>query len=233
MFETFAMFGISPEAIAQAGLWLIAAIIFAESGLLIGFFLPGDTLLIAAGIIAAAPEAPFTIQAAIFTIAVAAIIGDNVGYTIGQYSGKRLFKKKDGILFRQEYMERAEKFYEKHGGKTIIMARFVPVVRTFAPMVAGIGKMPRGKFFLYNVVGGILWATTLPLLGYWVGSKIPHIGEYIEYALFAVIFLSLAPAVWHIAKDPRSRAMVATQVKRLFRRKHHHAKDADDEIPKL
>lgn len=229
MLETVAMFGISPEGIAQAGLWLIAAIIFAESGLLIGFFLPGDTLLIAAGIIAATPDAPFSIEAAIISIALAAIIGDNVGYTIGRYSGKRLFKKKDGILFRHEYVERAQTFYEKHGGKTIILARFTPIVRTFAPMVAGIGKMPRGKFFLYNVVGGLLWAISLPLLGYWLGQRIPHIGDYIEYALYFVIVASLAPAVWHIARDPKSRAMIKRSVKKFFdKRSHASTKDTDD-----
>ena len=210
MIESFAFFGISPEAIAQAGLWLIALIIFAESGLLIGFFLPGDTLLVAAGVLAAQGVLP--IEWTIITIATAAIVGDNVGYTIGQYSGKRLFKKKDGILFRQEYVERAQKFYDKHGGKTIILARFIPIVRTFAPMVAGIGKMPRRNFFFYNIVGGIIWAATLPLLGYWVGSRIPHIGDYLEYAILAVVALSILPALWHIISDERSRSMLAAKI---------------------
>lgn len=216
MFETFALFGISPEAIAQGGLFLIALIVFVESGLLVGFFLPGDTLLIAAGVLAAQGALP--IQLTIITIMVAAIVGDNVGYTIGQYSGKRLFRKKDGILFRHEYVEQAQKFYDKHGGKAIIIARFVPIVRTFAPVVAGIGKMPRGKFFFFNVVGAVIWSTSVTLLGYWVGSKIPHIGEYLEYALFAVIFLSLTPAVWHITRDPRSRAMIAAKVRGFARK---------------
>lgn len=216
MFETFALFGISPEAIAQGGLMLIALIVFVESGLLVGFFLPGDTLLIAAGVMAAQGALP--IQLTIITIIIAAIVGDNVGYTIGKYSGKRLFRKKDGVLFRHEYVEQAQRFYEKHGGKAIIIARFVPIVRTFAPVVAGIGKMPRGKFFFYNVIGAVIWATSVTLLGYWVGSKIPKIGDYLEYALFAVIFLSLTPAVWHIVRDPRSRAMIAAKVRGIARR---------------
>jgi membrane-associated protein len=217
LFTTFALFGVNPESIAQAGLWLIALIIFTESGLLVGFFLPGDTLLIAAGVLASQGALP--IEWTIVTIAVAAILGDNVGYTIGQYSGKRLFHKSDGILFRKEYVERSQAFYEKHGGKTIVLARFIPIVRTFAPMVAGIGKMPRGRFFLYNVVGAILWSTSVTLLGYWIGSKIPGIGDYLEYAIIAVVTLSFLPAVYHIIKDPKSRNMIAQKVRSLTRRK--------------
>lgn len=217
---TFALFGVDPESIAQAGLWLIALIIFTESGLLVGFFLPGDTLLIAAGVLAAQGALP--IEWTIITIATAAIIGDNVGYTIGQYSGKRLFHKKDGVLFRREYVERSQAFYEKHGGKTIILARFIPIVRTFAPMVAGIGKMPRGKFFLYNVLGAILWSTSVTLLGYWIGSKIPGIGNYLEYAIIGVVTLSLAPAIYHIVKDPKSRKMITQKIASLRKKSRTH-----------
>lgn len=216
LMQNFALFGINPEAVAQAGLWLIALIIFTESGLLVGFFLPGDTLLIAAGVLAAQGVLP--IEWTIITIATAAIVGDNVGYTIGQYSGKRLFHKKDGILFRHEYVERAQEFYERHGGKTIILARFIPIIRTFAPMVAGIGKMPRGKFFAYNVIGAIVWSTTVTLLGYWVGSKIPGIGDYLEYAIILVVSLSLAPAIWHIARDPKSRRIIAKKLKQITKK---------------
>lgn len=216
MFETFALFGINPEAIAQAGIWLIALIIFAESGLLIGFFLPGDTLLIAAGVLASQGALP--IESTIGAIVLAAIVGDNVGYTIGQISGKRLFHRREGVLFRQEYVERAEQFYEKHGGKAIILARFIPVVRTFAPMVAGIGSMSRSKFFAYNVIGALIWGVGVTLLGYFIGSRVPHIGEYLEYALMAVIVLSFAPALYHIIKDPRSRKLVARHARALVRR---------------
>ena len=216
MFETFALFGIDPEGIAQAGLWLIALIIFIETGLLVGFFLPGDTLLVAAGVLASQGALP--IEWTIVTIAIAAILGDNVGYFIGRYSGKKLFKKEDGILFRREYVDRAQAFYDKHGGKTIILARFIPIVRTFAPMIAGIGKMPQGKFFMYNVIGAIIWATSLPLLGYWVGSRIPKIGDYLEYAIIAVVLLSLLPAIWHIASSKKSRALLLGKIKRLTQR---------------
>ena len=213
--QHFALFGVDPESIAQAGLWLIALIIFTESGLLVGFFLPGDTLLIAAGVLAAQGVLP--IEWTIITIATAAIVGDNVGYTIGQYSGKKLFHKKDGVLFRHEYVERAQEFYEKHGGKTIILARFIPIIRTFAPMVAGIGRMPRGRFFFYNVIGAVVWSTSVTLLGYWVGSKIPGIGDYLEYAIIFVVSMSLLPAIWHIARDQKSRKIIAGKVKNIFK----------------
>lgn len=216
MFEFVALFGIDPEAIAQAGLWLIALIIFTETGLLIGFFLPGDTLLVAAGVLASQGALP--IEWTIITIATAAIVGDNVGYIIGQYSGKKLFRKQDGILFKQEYVTRSQAFYEKHGGKTIILARFIPIVRTFAPMIAGIAKMDRRKFFFYNVIGAIIWSTSLVLLGYWVGSRIPRIGDYLEYAILAVIALSLLPALWHIVSNRRSRELFLKSFRQLFRK---------------
>lgn len=208
------MFGLDPEAIAQAGVLVIALIVFVESGLLVGFFLPGDTLLIAAGMVAA--QGAISIEITIAAIVLAAIIGDNVGYTIGQYSGKRLFHKKDGIFFRHEYVERAQAFYDKHGGKTIIIARFVPIVRTFAPVVAGIGKMPRKKFFMYNVVGALLWGVGLTLLGYWIGNMFPNLGHYLEYAIIGVVFLSFAFSFYHVFKDPRSRKLLKAKIKDLF-----------------
>ena len=228
MLETFGLFGIDPEAIARAGIWLIAFIVFAESGLLIGFFLPGDTLLVAAGVFAA--QGGLSIELTILAIIAAAIIGDNVGYSIGKTSGKRLFHKKEGILFKQEYVVRAQAFYDKHGGKAIILARFVPIVRTFAPMVAGIAKMDRRKFFFYNVIGAIIWGAGVTLLGYYVGSRIPKIGDYLELALLAVMVLSFFPAFYHIATSPRSRKMVQrhfhTFRSNLFKKtKPHENKD--------
>lgn len=211
------MFGLDPASIAEVGLWLIALIIFTESGLLVGFFLPGDTLLFAAGILAA--QGGLNIISTITVIAVAAIVGDNVGYTIGRYSGKRLFRKQDGILFKQEYVQRAEAFYKKHGGKAIILARFVPIVRTFAPLVAGIGRMDRRFFFLYNVVGALLWSVSITLLGYYVGGKFPELVHYLEYLIITVVLMSLAPAVWHIVRDDRSRRMFMQQLRRLIPKK--------------
>jgi membrane-associated protein len=208
------MFGLDPASIAEVGLWLIALIVFTESGLLVGFFLPGDTLLFAAGVLAA--QGGLNIVTTIATIALAAIVGDNVGYTIGRYSGKRLFHKQDGILFKKEYMERAEVFYEKHGGKAVVLARFVPIVRTFAPLVAGIAKMDRRVFFLYNVVGALLWSITVTLLGYYVGQRFPDLVHYLEYVIIAVVLLSIAPAIWHIVSDEHSRKLFVKKFKALF-----------------
>ncbi|MCA9344784.1 VTT domain-containing protein, partial [Candidatus Saccharibacteria bacterium] len=175
--------------ISAGGLLLIAGIIFAESGLLIGFFLPGDTLLFGAGL--AASQGRFSLFWLIFWTALAAIIGDNVGYSIGRRAGPRIFKKKDGILFRQEYLQKSEKFYEDHGGKTIILARFTPIVRTFAPVVAGAGKMTRQRFLIFNIVGGILWTGGLSILGYFIGNRIPHLDKYIELVIIGVMVVSI------------------------------------------
>jgi membrane-associated protein len=192
--------------IAAGGIILIAAIIFAESGLLIGFFLPGDTLLFGAGL--AASQGKFSIFWLIFWTALAAIIGDNVGYSIGRRAGPRIFKKKDGILFRQEYLQKSEEFYEAHGGKTIILARFTPIVRTFAPVVAGAGKMSRQKFLIYNVVGGLLWTVSLTVLGYTVGSRIPYLDKYIELVIIGVMVISIVLAFAHLMHDPKTRKMM-------------------------
>lgn len=201
-------------ASALIAILIVAGIVFAESGLLIGFFLPGDTLLFGAGLLASQGEIP--IIPLILAIIAAAIIGDNVGYSIGRRAGHRLFKKHDSLLFKHEHIERAEKFYEKHGGKTIIIARFVPVVRTFAPMVAGIGKMPRSRFMLFNVVGGILWGAGVTLLGYWFGQRIPHLDKYIELVLLGIIVASFGLSALHILREKDNRALVVKKLKLLI-----------------
>lgn len=189
--------------IQGGGIIIIALIIFAESGLLIGFFLPGDTLLFGAGI--AASQGKIDIIWLILSIVLAAIIGDNVGYNIGKRTGKKIFKKHDGILFKKEYLERAEVFYEKHGGKTIIAARFTPIVRTFAPVVAGAGNMNRKRFLFFNIIGGVVWGAGMPLLGYFIGSRIPGLDHYIEYVLIGVVLLSILLSLVHILKDTDTR----------------------------
>lgn len=197
--------------ILGSGLIAIGATVFAESGLLIGFFLPGDTLLFGAGILAA--QGVFSLPSLIIVVVAAAIIGDNVGYSIGRRSGKRLFGKKDSILFRQEHLERAEAFYEKHGGKTIILARFVPVVRTFAPMVAGISKMSRERFMVFNIIGGVLWGAGVILLGYWLGTKMPWLENYITPVILLIIVFSVGVALFHILKEKESRELIAARLK--------------------
>ncbi len=193
------------------GIFIVAAIVFAESGLLIGFFLPGDTLLFGAGLLASQGE--ISIIPLIFFTVLAAVLGDNVGYSIGRRSGKRMFNKKDGIIFRAEHLERAEAFYEKHGGKTIILARFTPIVRTFAPVVAGMGKMSRKRFMIFNVIGGVLWGAGMTLLGYHLGSRIPGLDHYIEYVLIGVVLLSIGLSMLHLLKDKDTRTQLWEKAK--------------------
>jgi membrane-associated protein len=147
-----------------------------------------------------------------------AILGDNIGYSFGRRTGHRIFKKKDGIIFRQEYLVRAEKFYEKHGGKTIILARFVPVVRTFAPIVAGAAKMSRERFIAFNIIGGILWCTIITMLGNLLGSKIPNIESYIIPVFVVVTIITFGPGIWHILKDAKTRAKLLESLKYQIRR---------------
>ncbi|HSX29343.1 MAG TPA: VTT domain-containing protein [Candidatus Saccharimonadales bacterium] len=198
--------------IQSGGLIALGLIIFAESGLMVGFFLPGDTLLISAGILAA--QGQLNIELTIAVIAIAAIMGDNTGYQLGRVAGPRLFRKKDGIIFRQDHIEKAEQFYEKHGSKTMLFAHFIPVVRSFAPVVAGVGKMPYAKFFIFDAVGIIVWAALVTLLGYWVGSKIPNLDHYIMPVLLGVVVLTFAPTLWHIFGDPATRQRLTVKFKR-------------------
>lgn len=209
---------LDPETIiATGGLALIAFIVFAESGLLFGFFFPGDTLLLLAGILAS--QGQFSILTVIIVIVVSAIIGGQAGYYIGEKFGPKLFNKKDGILFKAEYVDRSEKFYEKHGGKTIILARFIPIVRTFAPVVAGVGKMDKKRFAFYNIAGSAIWGIGVTLVGYFFGSRIPNLDGIILPVVLAVMVLSFAPAVYHILKDQQSRALLIKRTKNTFKPK--------------
>lgn len=189
--------------VQTGGLLLIALIVFAESGMMVGFFFPGDTLLFSAGILAASGHLP--IFWTIVVITLAAIIGDNTGYHIGRVLGPKLFKK-DSVVFRHDYIMKAEKFYEKYGSKTMLVAHFVPIVRSFAPVTAGAGKMDLKQFVIYDAIGIIAWATSVTLLGYFVGSRIPGIEKIIEPVLVAIIVAFLAPTVYHLLKDPKIRA---------------------------
>ncbi|MDQ3159283.1 MAG: VTT domain-containing protein [bacterium] len=200
--------------IASGGILLIAAIVFAESGLLIGFFLPGDTLLLAAGVLAA--QGVLNLPILLIAVYAAAVLGDNVGYSIGRRSGSRIFKKKEGILFHPEQIDRANRFYNKHGGKTIIMARFVPVVRTFAPIVAGVGKMDRQKFFLYNLVGAGLWGIGVTMIGFWFGELIPDVDKYIVVAFLLASVATIGPALYHLFKEKRNRELMMKRIKDLI-----------------
>ena len=184
--------------IQSGGLILIALIIFGESGMLLGFIFPGDTLLFTAGFFAGQGKLPLVWL--ILIVILAAILGDNIGYQIGKTAGKRLFKKKDGIIFRQSYVTYAEEFYEKHGGKTIMFASFFPVIRTFVPMVAGIGHMDRKKFVTYNVIGVTVWGAGVVILGDLLGKKIPNIDKFLLPAMGIAVLISFGPMLYHLAK---------------------------------
>ena len=186
------------QIIRAGGLLLIGIIIFAESGMFVGFFLPGDTLLLSAGIFAA--QGKLSLICVVMVVTVAAIAGDNVGYHIGKRYGRRLFKKPDGIIFRQQYVDQAEKFYERWGSKMMLVSHFVPVVRTFAPPVAGVAKMNYKQFVVFDAIGILAWAVGVTLIGYWFGSKIPNIDQYIMLAVGAVIVITLGPTVYHVIK---------------------------------
>lgn len=197
--------------IQSGGLFLLALIIFAESGMMVGFFFPGDTLLFSAGILAASGSLP--IIPTLLVIAGAAILGDNIGYHIGRRLGPRLFKK-DGIVFRHEYIMKAEGFYEKYGSKTMLVAHFIPVVRTFAPVTAGAGKMDLKQFMLYDAIGDIAWALVVTLAGYFIGSRIPGVENYIEPVLLAIVAIFLLPTLFHIFRDPKMRGAIRAKFRR-------------------
>jgi len=187
----------------------VAAVIFAESGLLIGFFLPGDSLLFATGFLIQTGILSINIHLAVIIVFLAAVAGDSVGYTFGRRLGPRLFNKQDARLFKQEYIQKAQAFYEKHGGKTIILARFIPIVRTFAPIVAGAGKMEYRRFISFNLVGGFLWAAGVTYAGFFLGKLFESMGLEIDRVLLPVIvliiFISVLPPLIHIFKDKKTR----------------------------
>mgnify|MGYP000881296149 FL=1 len=200
--------------VQSGGLLLIAIIIFLESGMMVGFFLPGDTLLFSAGILAAAGHLP--IIPAIAIIALAAIAGDNTGYHIGRKLGPRLFRKEDGIIFRKDLILKAEKFYEKYGTKTLLIAHFIPVVRSFVPVAAGAGKMDYKRFVIFDAIGDMLWATSITLLGYFVGSRIPGIQKMVEPTLLIIVLITLLPTIYHALKDPKIRARLNARFDRII-----------------
>jgi membrane-associated protein len=179
--------------IEWGGTLLVCVIVFIETGFFVGFFLPGDSLLVTAGVFAATGR--LHVGELMLLVPLCAIAGDQVGYWIGRQAGQALYRREDSLIFRKRHLERAQKFYEKYGGKTVILARFVPVVRTFCPPVAGAALMPYGRYFAFDVAGGFLWAGGLILGGYFLGRKIPNIDENIHYVIAAVIFLSLLPPI--------------------------------------
>lgn len=182
------------DLIRWGGYFILTVIVFAETGLLAGFFLPGDSLLVTAGLVAAV-DSNLNIWILNLILCVAAIVGDTTGYWIGYYFGPRLFNKEDSFFFHKNHLLRTQNFYEKHGPKTIVLARFVPIIRTFAPTVAGAGKMHYRRFLVYNILGGIGWVMSMTLTGYFLGRSIPGIEKKIHWVIAIVIILSILPII--------------------------------------
>lgn len=190
---------LDPEFLIHSlGLLGIFAIIFAETGFPVAFFLPGDTLLFAAGIFAA--QGVFPLTSVFVVVFVAGALGYIVGYAIGKRAGISLFVRDDSLFFKRQYVARAQSFYEKHGAKTIFVARFIPIIRTFAPVVAGIGQMKYSRFSLFNIMGVAFWALITPSLGYFFGSKIPNIDSYIAPVIGGIVVLSFVPVLWPVIR---------------------------------
>jgi len=188
-------------------------IVFAETGLAVGFFLPGDSLLVVAGLFAAAGKLNLAIL--LSTLFVAAVVGDAVGYYTGNRLGPKLFKRQKSLLFRPSHLQKAHAFYEKYGGKTIIIARFVPIIRTFAPIVAGAANMPYRRFVVFNVMGGLLWVCSMILSGYFLGNILKsrfgiNLDEHIEWVVIIVVALSLMPPVIEYLRSRRERTHAAS-----------------------
>jgi membrane-associated protein len=208
------------KILEAGGLLALAAILFAETGLLIGFFLPGDTLLFAAGFFAA--QGRINLAWALLALFIGTFLGNIVGYEIGKRTGYRIFKNEESLFFSKDNITLAENFYKKHGGKTILIARFVPVVRTIAPPFAGMGKMNYRQFMIFNFIGGILWVASITLIGFWAGKVIGHYFNIDKYILPVVLLATLATfggSAWHVLKDKKARSQIKTAIKQKIFKK--------------
>jgi len=190
------------ELIRSGGAPLICGIVFIETGFFVGFFLPGDSLLITAGILAAGGFLP--LRWLLLPVMLCAIVGDQIGYWIGRSAGAALYKREDSFFFRRSHLQRAHDFYEKYGGRAVIFARFVPIVRTFCPPVAGAARMPYGRYVMFDIFGGIFWVGAMILGGYSLGRSVPNIGKYIHYVIAVVAVVSILPAVIGVLKSRKA-----------------------------
>jgi len=226
MIPGFDLAQFSQAAGPLAALLLVAFIVFAESGLLIGFFLPGDSVLFTLGILIQGTntfQLDLNIHLAVAVLFVAAVIGDNTGYSIGKKFGPRLFNRPDSLLFKQENVKKAQDFYDKYGGKTIIIARFVPIVRTFVPFIAGIAKMNHKTFFIFNIIGAALWAAGVTYMGFFLGKFLHDMGVDVDTVLLPIIVLivavSVAPGLYDVLKDKKRRHAIWSAIKKQIFKK--------------
>jgi membrane-associated protein len=198
-----------PALVQWAGYVGLFAIIFTETGLFFGFLLPGDSLLVTAGLlIATRPEfsQALDVRTLGLLLTAAAILGDNTNYWVGRTAGPRIFSREDSFLFKRKHLAQAEEFYARHGAKTVVLARFVPIVRTFAPLVAGAARMPYRTFVTYSVAGGIAWIWSMLLLGFYLGSRVPGVAKYLELVIIGIIAISVLPGVLHWLRSRRAAA---------------------------
>jgi membrane-associated protein len=193
--------------VGRAGPPLICTIVFVETGFFVGFFLPGDSLLITAGIVAYGVlhvSLPALLLHWLLPVILCAISGDQLGYWIGRSAGPALYKREDSLFFRKSHLQRAHDFYEKYGGRAVILARFAPIVRTFCPPVAGAARMPYARYLCYDIFGGIFWVGAMILGGYTLGRSVPNIGKYIHYVIAVVVLVSILPPIIGILKSRKS-----------------------------
>lgn len=202
------------ELIRAGGSPLICTIVFVETGFFVGFFLPGDSLLVTAGILSAGGVIP--LKQLLLPVMLSAIAGDQIGYWIGRSAGGALYHREDSLFFRRSRLERAHDFYEQYGGRAVILARFVPILRTFCPPVAGAAKMPYGRYLAFDIFGGVFWVGTMILGSYFLGHLIPNIAQRIHYVIAVVILLSIMPAIISILRAQRqARAVSANRAASL------------------
>jgi len=206
--DFFHRFSNLPELVQWAGFFGIAAIIFSETGLLVGVFLPGDSLLVTAGLIAA--KGYLNVYVLAPTLTIAAICGNSVGYFIGRTTGPRIFNRENSLFFNKKHAIRAHEFYEKYGRKTIVLAQFMPVIRTFAPVIAGVGGMRFRQFVAFNILGAFFWIWSMLGIGYFLGNSIPGIDQHIEIVVIIVVFISLLPGIISAYRARRARRYVAS-----------------------
>jgi membrane-associated protein len=194
------------ELIRWGGHIVLVTIVFAETGIMAGFFLPGDSLLVTAGLLASAGT--LNVWLLLVELSAAAIIGDSLNYAVGRRLGPKLFNREDSLFFHKDHLVRTQRFYEKYGAKTIVLARFVPIVRTFAPAVAGVGQMKYSRFIFYNITGGLAWVFSMVLMGFFLGHSIPNIDRHIHIVILVVIFVSFIPIGVEYLKSRKEKARV-------------------------
>lgn len=228
MIPGFDLVNFAQAAGPVAALIIVAAIIFAESGLLIGFFFPGDSIIFTLGFLIQGSSTfrlDLSIHLVVLLLFFAAVLGDNVGYIFGKKVGPHLFKRPNSLLFRQENVKKAQDFYTKYGGKTVIIARFIPVVRTFAPLIAGVAKMEYKTFLIFNLIGGFLWTAGVTYLGYFLGYYLQKIGVNVDTVLLPIIagilLVSASPALYQLLKNKKQREVIwnatKVQIRKVFK----------------